>query len=152
MRFFTVNSKDLFDPKVNPGMSLTAEHAEFVRTLAEAKDEMDMALARGEQPVLDDKKLKLVIDHIRYHQDMPAAYRRDVHKLVAGVLACKTLKAAGSYILKVFRWNETFQGNAELVARAILQFEQKKNEIRLLDSSQQRATLLEVSKSWEKKS
>ena len=151
MKSFVVNSKDAFDPKLNPGLFLAAEHIMFVRTLAEAKKEMDAALERDEQPVLDDEKLELIMTHVRYYQDMPAAYRRDVMKLVKAVLACKSLATAGKLICKNFHWDPAHQEKAELVARAILQFEMnKKSSLRSLANQELRA-LNQISKSWEKK-
>jgi hypothetical protein len=120
---FSISSKDLFDNKLNPGTCMTAQHAIFVKTIADAKAEMDSALAHGEVPALDDKKLELIMTHVRYHEQRQAAYQRDVVKFVSAVLAQKTLDQAATLVRKSFKWHEQYQPYGALVARAILQHE-----------------------------
>jgi len=120
---FSVNAKDLFNHKLNPGMNMTAQHAIFVKALADAKEQMEEALARGEVPPLDNDKLELIMTHVRYHQDKLAAYQRDVVKFITAVLSQKTLDQAATFVRKSFNWSDEFQPYGLLVARAILQFE-----------------------------
>jgi hypothetical protein len=120
---FSINSKDLFSPSLNPGMDMTAGRAIFVKALADAKAQMDEALARGELPAIDEEKLELIMTHVRYHQDKLAAYQRDVTKFMTAVLSQKTLDQAATFVRKSFNWSDEFQPYGLLVARAILQFE-----------------------------
>lgn len=120
---FSISSKDLFSPGLNPGMDMTAQHAIFVKALADAMAQMKEELARGEVPALDEKKLELIMTHVRYHEQRLAAYQRDVTKFIAAVLAQKTIDQAAAFVQKSFRWSDKFKAYGLLVARAIVQHE-----------------------------
>jgi hypothetical protein len=120
---FSISSKDIFSSSLNPGMDMTAQHAIFVKTLADAMAEMKDSLARGEVPLIDEKKLELIMTHARYHEQRQAAYQRDAVKFMAAVVSQPSLDKAADVVMKSFRWPEPQRPHGRLVARAILQHE-----------------------------
>lgn len=118
MKCLVINSKVAFDPKLNPSMRMDVKYLSWLQELAEAKRELDEALAHGRKPTISRERLAKVISFVRGAGSRSPDARR-AKAMVDGVLASRTLAEASGVVRKAFQWD--MPQYDELVAKAILE-------------------------------